>query len=119
MLDLVNFRTEANGLSPEAYHNKVQAVRKVASQQRLRRDEYAIKAVLDAMTLKILQSDLTLAYQYNGELYAVHKDYRNETRGGVFSTEYLHNQNLTQDQWNTLPKFHIWVSTGKVFAPVA
>ena len=117
MNDLVNFRTVLNNASRETVCNTIAAWRKVARSQALKREQFAMMAMLDAMIHAMNTSDLTLAYEYQGALYAVHKDYRNESRGGVYSTDNLHNLGLTMAEWDAMPKFNVWVSTGKVYAP--
>lgn len=117
MNDLVNFRADMNNQSRETVNSTIAAWRSVARSQPLKREQFALMAMLDAMIHAMNTSDLTLAYEYKGKLYAVHKDYRIEPRGGVFSTDYLHAQGLTMDEWDKMPKFNVWVSTGKVYAP--
>lgn len=117
MNDLVNFRTDMNNADLNTVTNTIAAWRAVARSQPLKREQFALTAMLDAMINAMNTSDLTLAYEYKGQLYAVHKDYRNEPRGGVHSTEYLHSLGLTMAEWDSMPKFNVWVSTGKVYAP--
>ena len=117
MNDLINFRADMNNQSRETVNSTIAAWRSVARSQPLKREQFALNAMLDTLIHAMNTSDLTLAYEYKGKLYAVHKDYRIEPRGGVFSTDYLHALGLTMDEWDKMPKFNVWVNTGKVYAP--
>lgn len=117
MNDLVNFRSQMDNASCETVSSTIAAWRKVARSQPLVREQFALTCMIDAMVNALHAYDITLAYEYKGTLYAVHKDYRTESRGGVFSTEYLHKLNLSQAEWDAMPKHNIWVNTGKIFAP--
>ncbi len=119
LVEIALLRDHVRGMQSEGYHSTVQHYRDVARKQALKRDMHAVNSMLDA-TLQVIHSrDLTLAYQYQGRLYATHKSYRNGNVNGVGSTEYLHGLGLTMKEWDAMPKFNVWVHSGEVFAPVA
>lgn len=117
MIDLLDFRANAVNQEKETVSSLIAAWRKVARSQTLKRDQHAISVTLDGLIHKLNTEDLTLAYQYKGELYAVHSSYKQAPRNGVHATEYLHTLGLSMAEWDTMPKFHIWVDTGKIYAP--
>lgn len=118
LVEIAVLRETVKGLKSEAYHSTMQHYRDVARSQELKRDQHAINSMLDA-TLHVIHSrDLTLAYMYQGTLYATHKAYRAGSINGVKSTEELHSKGLTMAEWDAMPKYNIWVHNGEVFAPV-
>ncbi len=119
LAQMINFRSDMDNQSHETVTSTIAAWRKVIRSQNLKREEFALSATLDALINALHCHDLTLAYMYQGKLYATHKSFRNECKGGVMSTEYLHSLGLTMAEWDKLPKYHVWVNTGKVFAPCA
>ena len=119
LVEIALLREHVRGMKKEAYHSTVQHYYDVARKQELKRDQHAVKSMLDA-TLQVIHSrDLTLAYRYQGTLYAVHKNYRNSTVNGVRSSEELIGLGLTMAEWDAMQKYHVWVHSGEVFAPVA
>lgn len=119
LVEIALLREHVRGMQSEGYHSTVQHYRDVARKQVLKRDMHAVNSMLDA-TLQVIHSrDLTLAYQYQGRLYATHKSYRTNNVNGVRSSEELLGMISTMDEWDRLPKFHVWVHSGEVFAPVA
>ena len=120
MSEVVGFRNTVATLSPnsEWYHSTLRMYRQLANGQKLQRERYALNELISAMTHEISVYELTLAYKVNGLLYCTSKVARHEGIPNCLSTEILHDKGYTQDEWNSFPKFHVWVKTGIVHAPV-
>lgn len=81
---------------------------------RLVRERFAAMELILTMLCEINSRKQCLAYQYNDELYCTANNVP-----GRKNTEYLHTLGLTQDQWNLLPQFTVWISTGNVYSSIA
>lgn len=73
----------------------------------------AFRIMIRVLCLDLYKRDLTLGYEYNGEIYCPY----NKPAIGRKSTEDLHQLPvpLTSDQWDSLPKFDIWIHSGKIY----
>lgn len=80
---------------------------------KLVRDRYACSTLLHSMYCNILMPKLCLAYEYQGKLYTT----ANEVPGHQ-NTYYLHNLNMKSDQWDKLPRYHVWIHSGNIFGVV-
>lgn len=109
--NLVNFRDEMKGLPAETVKIHISAYRELIAMLPLKREQYAATVMLDAMIHKMIASDLTMAYQYMGELFAVYS----KPVPGMESTEVLHGLNLKQDAWDNMPRFLVWADSGKIY----
>lgn len=109
--NLVNFREEMKGLPAETVKIHISAYRELIAMLPLKREQYAATVMLDAMIHKMIASDLTMAYQYMGELFAVYS----KPVPGMESTEVLHGLNLKQDAWDNMPRFLVWADSGKIY----
>ena len=109
--NLVNFREEMKGLPAETVKIHIAAYRELIAMLPLKREQYAATVMLDAMIHKMIASDLTMAYQYMGELFAVYS----KPVPGMESTEVLHGLNLKQDAWDNMPRFLVWADSGKIY----
>jgi hypothetical protein len=120
MSEVVDFRLTIGSRSPnsEWYHSALRMYRQLANGQKLQRERYALNELITAMTHEISVQELTLAYQVNGKLYAVHKLAKTGGIPNCLSTEALIGKGYSQTEWNSFPKFHVWVKTGIVHAPV-
>lgn len=121
MIEMINWRNEIadRSVSIETFKSEMQKWREIIKAQKLKREQFALQEMFNALVSDIYVKDITLAYEYNGTLYCTHKDYRNATVNGVGSTEYLHTLDLKSADWNALPKFHLWAKSGVKLAPVA
>ncbi|EON7973182.1 hypothetical protein HI146_RS23945 [Escherichia coli] len=111
MLNLVSFREEMKDLPAETVRIHIAAYRELIAMLPLKREQYAATAMLDAMIHKMIQTDLTMAYQYMGEMFAVYS----KPVPGMESTEVLHGLNLKQDAWDNMPRFLVWADSGKIY----
>lgn len=120
MSEVVEFRNTVGTWSPNSvtYHDRIKRLHGLANAQKLKREQYAVNELINAMTHEISVYELTLAYKVNGLLYCTSKVARHEGIPNCLSTEILHDKGYTQDEWNSFPKFHVWVKTGIVHAPV-
>lgn len=111
MLNLASFREDMQDLPLETVKIHIAAYRGLISMLKLKRDQHAASSMLDAMIHKMIQSDLTMAYQYMGELFAVYS----KPVPGMESTEVLHGLNLKQDAWDNMPRVMVWANSGKIY----
>lgn len=115
--EIVNWRLVVGGrkLTSEKYHAEIQRFRKKAKELKLVREQYAVNTVLDAMLNDIATYELTLVYVYNGVKYCTTK----KKVPGCKSTNVLHDMgSLKSADWDAMKKYHVWVETGEVLAPV-
>ena len=110
--NLVNFREEMKDLPAATVKIHIAAYRELIEMLPLKREQYAATVMLDAMIHKMIASDLTMAYQYMGEMFAVYS----KPVPGMESTEVLHGLNLKQDAWDNMPRFLVWSDSGKIYA---
>lgn len=114
--EVIAFGNEIGSVSPSAdsYHKAVANYRKQARDLKLVKDRHAVNLVLESVLNTVSRSELTLGYMCEGVMYVTHKSAIKHSIPGCLSTEVLHNKNLTQSEWNSLPKYHVWVKTGRV-----
>ena len=109
--NLVNFRDEMKDLPAETVKIHIAAYRELIAMLPLKREQYAATVILDAMIHKMIASDLTMVYQYMGEKFSVYS----KPVPGMATTEELHCLNLKQDAWDNMPRFMVWVESGKIY----
>lgn len=109
--NLVNFRDEMKDLPAATVKTHIDAYRELINMLPLKREQYAATVMLDAMIHKMIASDLTMAYQYMGEMFTVYS----KAVPGMESTEVLHGLNLKQDAWDNMPRFLVWANSGKIY----
>lgn len=117
LLEIVSFRNAVGSRSPESkeYSEQLHRFTKLAFAQKRKRDQHAILELVNAIAHDISVHELSLAYMVNGTLHCVHKDHV----PNCLSTERLHRSGFSSAEWDSFPKYHVWVKTGKVLAPVA
>ena len=111
MFNLVTFREDMKDLPRETVCDHIENYRKLIKELPLKRDQYAANAMLNATIKKMIQCDLTLAYDYAGGRFAVY----NQPVPGMSTTEELHALNLKQDVWDSMPRVVVWVESGKIY----
>lgn len=95
---------------------KVQSDLEVSRLQRrvndlpLVRERFAASTLITAMLCEVNNRKMCLAYQYQGKLYCTANNVH-----GLPNTDYLHTLGMTSDQWNALPRYSVWISTGNVY----
>lgn len=111
MFNLVSFRDDMKNLPRETVDIHVSAYRALIDMLPLKRDQHAANMMLKAMLKKMIQTDLTLAYEYQGRLYATY----NKAVPGLGSTEELHGLNLDQNTWDSMRRVMVWAESGKIY----
>jgi hypothetical protein len=111
MLNLVSFRDDVKNLSRDAVDARIESYRTQIATLPLKRDQHAANMMLNAMLKKMIQCDLTLAYEYQGRLYATYS----KAVPGLGSTEELHGLNLDQNTWDNMRRVMVWVESGKIY----
>ncbi|MHC1898476.1 hypothetical protein LC169_18215 [Escherichia coli] len=111
MFNLVSFRDDMKNLPRETVDIHVSAYRALIDMLPLKRDQHAANMMLNAMLKKMIQTDLTLAYEYQGRLYATY----NKAVPGLGSTEKLHGLNLDQNTWDSMRRVMVWAESGKIY----
>lgn len=111
MLELTDFRNTVKNLSKKQVDNIINGYRSKIKDLPLKRDQHAANMMLDAMIKKMIQCDLTLAYEYAGDLFATYS----KPVPGMSTTEELYALNLRQDAWDNMRRVMVWVESGKIY----
>ncbi|AMM43583.1 hypothetical protein FDG95_gp408 [Pectobacterium phage vB_PcaM_CBB] len=113
--DIFNTFSEivTRGHDEESYKREQARIQNDINRLKLVRDRYACNTLMTSMFCNVMLRKMCLAYRYEGILYCT----ANNVPGRP-NTDYLHTLNLTSDQWDSLKQFHVWISTGDVYAPV-
>lgn len=111
MLELTDFRDTVKNLSKKQVDNIINGYRGKIKDLPLKRDQHAANMMLDAMIKKMIKCDLTLAYEYAGDLFVTY----NKPVPGMSTTEELHALNLRQDAWDNMRRVMVWVESGKIY----
>lgn len=77
------------------------------------RERFACNSLVTSMLITVNSRKMCLAYQYKGKLYSTAKSVK-----GMANTDYLHTLNLSMDEWDSLPKFSVWIASGNVYDTV-
>lgn len=105
---------EKQGLTKESSDKQVQRLTKRVNHELvLVRDRHAANTLITTMLFEVNQFKMCLAYHYKGKLYTTRRNVPNHD-----NTDVLHTLGMTSDQWDKLPKFSVWISTGSIFSPV-
>ena len=72
---------------------------------KLQREQFAYNELKIALWHELSTFKTTLAYEYKGKLYAVHKSFN----GTENSTEVLHKLGLTTAEWDKMPRRSVWI----------
>ncbi|QIQ66104.1 membrane protein [Enterococcus phage heks] len=111
MFNLASFREDMKNLPRETVDIHIAAYRALIDMLPLKRDQHAANMMLDAMIKKMIQCDLTLAYEYAGDLFVTY----NKPVPGMSTTEELHALNLRQDAWDNMRRVMVWAESGKIY----
>lgn len=111
MLNLVSFRDDVKNLSRDAVDARIESYRTQIATLPLKRDQHAANMMLDAMIKKMIQCDITLAYEYAGDLFVTYS----KPVPGMSTTEELHALNLRQDAWDNMRRVMVWAESGKIY----
>lgn len=114
--EVIEFGNIVGTVSPNAdsYKQTVSNYRKLASNLPLARERYAVNIVLDSVLSTVAREELTLGYMLNGVMYCTHKAAEKHKIPNCYSTEVLHEMKLSQAEWDSLPKYHVWIKTGLI-----
>lgn len=115
MADIVGAFThiELMGKNREETNKEIIRLHKSIDTLPLVRERFAASTLLTTMLCEVNGRKMCLAYQYKGKLYSTAKSVP-----GMANTDYLHTLNMTSAQWDALPRYSVWISTGNVFEPV-
>ena len=72
---------------------------------KLQREQFAYNELKSALSHELAVFKTTLAYEYKGKLYAVHKSFD----GTENSTEVLLKLGLTTTEWDKMPRYSVWI----------
>lgn len=113
--DIFNTISEiiTRGYDEESYKREQARISNDIKRLKLVRDRYACSTLMTSMFCNVMLRKMCLAYRYEGNLYCTA-----DNVPGRPNTDYLHSLKLTSDEWNSLQQFHVWISTGDVYAPV-
>ena len=73
--------------------------------KKLQREQFAYNELKSALFHELAVFKTTLAYEYKGKLYAVHKSFD----GTENSTEVLLKLGLTTTEWDKMPQYSVWI----------
>jgi hypothetical protein len=113
MADIVGALThiELMGKTREETTKEVERLTKrINSELSLVRERFAASTLITTMLCEVNSRKMCLAYQYKGKLYSTANNVP-----GMANTDYLHTLNMTSNQWDALPRFSVWISTGNVY----
>lgn len=114
--EVIEFGNIVGKVSPNAdsYNQTVANYRKLARELKLARERSCVNTVLDCVLSTVAREELTLGYMLNGVMYCTHKAAVKHKIPNCYSTEVLHEMKLSQDEWDSLEKYHVWVKTGLI-----
>lgn len=113
LIEVLSVRDDAIKNSPlhEVLIERINALRKVASEQKLKRDEYCIKNTINAVLHKINTVDTVFCYVHDNVIYPTQ-----QVNGFSTSTEDLLGREYSSEVWDSFGKITIWKNSGELYS---
>jgi len=87
--------------------------KRISTELSLVRERFACNTLVTSMLCNVNSRKMCLAYEYKGKLYSTAHNVK-----GMANTDYLHTLGMTSDQWDSLPRYSVWIGTGTVYDTV-
>lgn len=116
MLDIMKWSETLKGRSVthEVYKEERNSFLVLKDKLPLKRDRIAIENLLTAVSDRMHNEWVCLAYVYGGKMYSVATSHRSNAPSDILSTELLIGK-LSPDEWNRLEKCDVWIHSGKAY----
>lgn len=114
MTEVLSFRNDAvaGNYTQELVIKNLATLRDNARKLVLKRDQYAVLEMINAVVSAMHREDQVFAYRYKGEIYVNSKVV---SKYGYNSTEELLGLNLSQSTWDSMERLTLWNNNYSIY----
>lgn len=87
--------------------------KRISTELSLVRERFACTTLITSMLCVVNQHKMCLAYEYKGKLYSTAHNVK-----GMANTDVLHDLGLPMAEWDKMPKYSVWITSGNVYDTV-